>query len=247
MNDSASITSIQRYARVAGVLGLVTIAAGGFGEAYVPSVLIVPRDATATARNLIASESLFRWGFAAYLVEALCDVALTMLFYVLLRPVHRNLALLAAFIRVISTTGFAMAQVFTFAALSFVRSGDHVAAFTPDQLNALALFSLRVSGYGQAVFTMFYGTACVILGFLIYRSGYLPKVLGVLIALMGVGFAARTVLLVVAPRLASPLLLAGAGVAFPALTLWLLVKGVDAAGWRAKVLAKGDEPTSQEV
>src|SRR3989442_680875 len=104
------------YARIAGVLFLLSIVGGGFGEAYVPSVLIVGTDATATARNIVASHSLFRWGFAGFLVESLCDVGLTWALYVLLRPVHRNLALLAAFVRLISTAGFAMAQVPYFAA-----------------------------------------------------------------------------------------------------------------------------------
>ena len=99
--------SIQTYARIAGALGLLSFVGGGFGEAYVPSVLIVREDAGATARNILASESLFRLGFAGYLLEALCDVGLTWAFYILLRPVHRNLALLAVFFRLIATGGFA--------------------------------------------------------------------------------------------------------------------------------------------
>jgi hypothetical protein len=83
------------YARIAGILGLISVVAGGFGEAFVPSVLIVSADATATANNIIASDMLFRVGFASYLVEGLCDVTLTLLLYALLRPVHRDLALLA--------------------------------------------------------------------------------------------------------------------------------------------------------
>lgn len=89
--------SVQTYARVAGVLLLLSLVAGGFGEFYVPSKLIVSADAAATARNIIASASMFRMGFAGYLVEAMCDIALTLILYVLLRPVHEDLALLAAF------------------------------------------------------------------------------------------------------------------------------------------------------
>jgi hypothetical protein len=82
--------SIQTYARIAGILLLLSLIAGGFGEAYVPSKLIVPSDATATAQNIKAFESLFRMGFAAYLVEAMCDIALSLIFYVLLRPVRKD-------------------------------------------------------------------------------------------------------------------------------------------------------------
>src|SRR5436190_10705627 len=89
--------SIQTWARIAGVLFLLTIVAGGFGEFYVPSKLIVSADATATAKNIVAFNPLFRMGFATYLVEAVCDIALSLILYVLLRPVQKNLALLAAF------------------------------------------------------------------------------------------------------------------------------------------------------
>jgi hypothetical protein len=87
----ARAASVQRYARTAGVLFLISIVAGAFGEAYVPSRIIVSGDATATAKNIIALGSLFRMGFAGYLAEAVCDVSLALIFYVLLRPVNRIL------------------------------------------------------------------------------------------------------------------------------------------------------------
>jgi hypothetical protein len=221
-------------ARTAGVLGLISIVAGGFGEAYVPAVLVVSRDAAATATKIMASESLFRWGFTAYLVEALCDVGLTLLFYLLLRAVRKDLALLAVFFRLIGTAGFAMAQVLYFAALPIVGGADHLKAFPPEQLHAVALLSVTVSGYGRSLFTMFWGVGSVLLGYLIYRSGFLPKVIGALLALSGVGFVAKTFTWVLAPSYSSPLLLMPAGVAALALTGWLLVKGVDVAKWKAK-------------
>src|SRR5436309_344088 len=109
-------TSIQTYARIAGVLLLLTIIAGGFGEAYVPSKLLVGSDANATAENFRAFDWLFRVGFAAYLVEAVCDIGLSLVFYVLLKPVHKHLALLAAFFGLVSTAVFAGAELFNFGA-----------------------------------------------------------------------------------------------------------------------------------
>src|SRR3954470_22292347 len=106
--------SIQTYARVAGVLLLLTIVAGFFGEVYVPSRIVVSGNATATANNITASNFLFRLGFASYLVEAACDVTLALIFYVLLRPVQKNLALLAAFFGLISTALYAVAELFYF-------------------------------------------------------------------------------------------------------------------------------------
>src|SRR5690349_3943712 len=106
----------QRYARIAGVLFLVSLVAGGFGEAYVPSRVIVSGDAAATARNIMAAQWLFRLGFAGYLVEAVCDVALTAFLYLLLRPVRKDLALLAVFFRLMGTATFAFAELFYYAA-----------------------------------------------------------------------------------------------------------------------------------
>ncbi len=232
--SEASADSIQMYARIAGVLGLISIVAGGVGEAYVPAALVVSRDAAATATRILASESLFRWGFTGYLVEALCDAGLTLLFYLLLRAVRKDLALLAVFFRLIGTAGFAMAQVFYFAALPIVGGADYLKAFSPEQLHALALLSLKVSGYGQSVFTMFYGVGSVLIGYLMYRSGFLPKVIGILLALSGVGFVAKTLTWTLAPSYSSPLLLMPAVIAALALAGWLLVKGVDAAKWKEK-------------
>jgi hypothetical protein len=104
--------SLQRYARIAGVLILISFAAGLFGEAYVPSIMNAPTAGFAAAQNASSHIALMRMGFVAYLIEALCDVSLTLIFYVLLRPVHRNLALLAAFFRLVSTAVFGASDSF---------------------------------------------------------------------------------------------------------------------------------------
>jgi hypothetical protein len=96
------------------------------------------------------------------------------------------------------------------------------------------MLSLNVSGYGQAVFTMFYGVGSVLVGYLMYRSEFLPKVVGLLVALSGLGFTARTFTWVLAPSYSSSLLLMPAAVAFLTLTVWLLVRGVDTAKWKEK-------------
>jgi hypothetical protein len=223
--------SVQTYARLAGVLFLISLVAGGFGEFFVPSKLIVSGDATATAHNIMASNALFRMGFAGYLVEAMCDVALTLILYVLLRPVHRDLALLAAFFRLVGTAVFGFAELFYFAPSLILGGADYLKTFSPDQLNTLALLSLRLYGYGGGIFMVFYGVPSMILGYLIFQSGYLPKLLGILLALSGLGFVTRNFVLVLAPGHASSLLLLPVVLAGLSLTLWLLVKGVDVAKW----------------
>jgi hypothetical protein len=224
---------VQTYARIAGALFLITIVAGGFGELFVPSKLIVSTDAAKTASNIIASDSLFRLGFSGYLVEAFCDITLTALLYLLLRPVRKDLALLATLFRVVSTATFAVTELFYFAAALPLRGADYLKTFSPDQLNTLALLSLKAYSLGGGIFMMFYGTASIILGYLIIRSGFLPWILGALLALSGLGFVVYNFLLVLAPRYAASALVAPAGLAALALGLWFLVKGVDKAKWVA--------------
>lgn len=230
--------SVQAYARIAGVLFLLSFIAGGFGEAYVPSRLIVPADAAATAQNIKTLDSLFRMGFAGYLVEAVCDIALTLIFYLLLKPVRKDLALLAAFFGLVGTAVYAVAELFYFAPPLVLGGAGYLNTFSPDQLNTLALLSLKLFGYGGGIFLVFYGVGWVLRGYLIFRSGYLPKFLGVLMTLGGLGFVARNFALVLAPafRSGSLLLLMVPG----ALSLggWLLVRGVDVAKWEERAATR---------
>ena len=213
--------------------------AGGFGEAYVPSRLIVSGDAAATAKNIRAFGSLFRWSFAAYLVEALCDIALALLFYVLLKPVQKHLALLAAFFGILSTALFAVAELFYFSASPILSGGESLKGLTPDQINTLAFLSLKLYGYGGGIFMVFYGVATGLRGWLIFRSGYLPRLLGILLMLAGSGFVAKNFALVLAPAYASDVLLLPMFLAALSLAGWLLVKGVDVPKWEAKQAASG--------
>jgi hypothetical protein len=217
----------------------VSFAAGGFGEAFVPATLMASADAAATAKSILASESLFRLGFAGYLVEAVCDVTLALLLYVLLRPVHRNLALLAAFFGLVATATFATAELFYWGALLILRGAGHLKAFSPEQRESLALLSLDAYGAGGGLFMVFYGVASILRGCLIFRSGYLPRFLGVLLALTGLAFVARNFALILAPAYASPLLLLPAVLTGLLLGLWLAVRGVDVPKWNQRAVLEG--------
>ena len=142
--------SVQTYAKTAGVLVLLSFIMGGFGEVYVPSKLIVATDSAATVEKLKASDTLFRMGFTGYLVEACCDIALALIFYVLLKPVHKYVSLLAAFFGLIGPATFA-AELFYFAPTLVLRGGSHLKSVSPDQLNTLALLSLKLFGLGAAM------------------------------------------------------------------------------------------------
>ena len=226
--------NVQRYARIAGVLFLLSMVAGGFGEAYVPSKLIVSGDPTATVANIRNFDFLYRLGFAAFLIESLCDITLALILYSLLKPVNKQLSLLAAFFGLMATATFAFAELFYFAP-QLILGRAYLNTFTPDQLNSLALLSLKFYGYAGMIFTAYYGMAWIVRSYLIFRSSYLPKFLGVLMAIGGIGFLVRNFLLILAPAYASDVLLM---LMFPGgliMTVWLLVKGVNVQKWNAKV------------
>lgn len=228
---------IQTYTKAAAVLLLLSLLAGGFGEFYVPNKLIVSGDGAATANNFTAYGPLFRLGFASYLVEALCDVSLSLIFYVLLRPVGRGLALLAAFFGLVSTATFAIAELFYFSASHIAAGAGYLRAFSPEQVSALLLLALKVSGYCAGLFLVFHGVASIIRGYLIVRSGYLPKFLGALLLLGGFGFVTKSFTLVLASSYSSPFLLLPMIIAMLSLTLWLFVRGVDVPKWEEKAAA----------
>lgn len=229
--SAADGQTAQIYARIAGLLVLISLVAGGFGEAYVPAALVVHRDAGATATNIVSSESLFRLGFSAYLVEALCDTGLTCLFYLLLRGVRKDLMLLAAFFRLIGTAVFATAEGFYFAMLAVAGNADLLKAFSAEQRHDLAMLSLTFSGHGQSLATLFYGAGSILLGYLMYRSDFIPRFVGMVFAASGLGFVVKAVTWVLAPAYSSSLLLLPVGAAALILGLWLLVKGIDTAAW----------------
>jgi hypothetical protein len=225
--------NVQRYARVAGALLLVSIVAGGLGEAYIPSKMIVAGDAAATAANLRNFDFLYRMGFATFLIESLCDTALALIMYVLLKPVSRELSLAAAFFGLMATATFACAELFYFAPVVIMKNGPALSSLSSDQLNALMWLSLKFYGFAGMITTAYYGVAWLIRGYLMFRSGYLPRFLGVLMALGGAGFFLRNFLLILTPEVAPPALLLLMVPGALILLVWLLVKGVDETKWRA--------------
>ena len=217
---------LQRYARAAGVAMLLSLVFGMIGELYLPGRIVVRGDAAATAANLTGNPMLLRLAFASYLVEGFCDIFLCVFWYILLRPVDKNLALLSAFVGVVSMVTFAVAQSSFFASSLVLRETGGMLSFTLEQRQALAFLCIRISTMIAWLFVGFYGTASMIRGYLIARSGYLPKVLGILLMIGGAGFFARSVTYILAPSLSSPFLLMPMALAGIPLTFWLLFRGV---------------------
>jgi len=220
------------------MLYLFIIVAALFGEAYVRGNLLVPRDPAATAANIQGSELLFRAGLAGELLTCVCDVAVTLILYVLLRPVSRNLALLAAFFRLTFVAIYSVAKLFEVAALAALDGIDYLKAFEPRQLQDLAYMSLRVHGLGYGISLLFFGVCCILFGHLIRRSGYLPRILGSLLVIAGVGYVIFSLAQVLNPAFTAKYLFPWLMLpAFPAelgLALWLTVKGVNIPKWQER-------------
>jgi hypothetical protein len=228
--------SPQTYARVGGILYLFIIVAALFGEAFVRGRLIVSHDPTATAQNILGSETLFRAGLAGEMLTCVCDVALALILYVLLKPVSRNLALLAAFFRLTFVGIYSVAKLFEIAALAALNGAGDLKAFGPQQLHDLAYLSLRVHGLGYGASLLFFGFCCLVYGALICRSGFLPRILGTLLVIGGVGYVVFSLAQMLDPDFAGkylfPWLLLPAFPAELGLALWLTVKGVNVPRWK---------------
>ena len=227
--------SPQTYARICGALYLYICVAGAFAELFVRSRLIVPGDAAATAGNITANELLFRIGFTGELLHLVCDVAVATLLFTLLRPVNRTVALLAAFMRLAAAIILAVSSISHFTALRLLGGADYLGTFQPEQLQTLALFALRLHGDGYTICLAFFAFACLALGYLIFKSSYLPKIIGVLMAVAGACYLLNSFAFFLAPPFAAklfPALFAPIFVAELSLSLWLLVKGVDMAKWQ---------------
>ena len=225
----------RTISKIGGVLYLIIIAIGVFGEAFVRSRIVVSGDAGATAANLRSMESLWRLGIAGEFVLLICGTCLTLIFYLLLRPVSKDLAVLMVFFNVISLAVEAMAGMNLVEALFPLGTAGYVTAFSPEQLYAMASLSVKAHGYGFGVALIFFGCTCVIIGQLILRSGYLPKTIGVLMLLAGVCYLVNSFALLLAPAVADrlfPAILLPAFVAELSFGLWLLVKGVNAEEWK---------------
>jgi hypothetical protein len=192
--------------------------------------LVVSGDAAATANNILAHQPLFRLGLATGLIATACYVAVTALFYDLFKPVNRSLSLLAAFFSLVGCAILAFASVFQLAPLVVLRGGQYLSVFKEEQLRALASLFLELYGLGVSICFVFFGVYCLLIGYLIFKSSFLPRILGVLMAFAGLGWL--TFLFPPLANYLSPYNLVLGFLAELALMLWLLVMGVDVQRWR---------------
>lgn len=228
------VGSPQLYARLGGLCYLVIIVTGLFGEAFVRGRLVVRGDPAATAERILASESLWRAGIAGELLMLVCGVGLLLALYVLLRPVSRELALLAVFFNLVSISIEAGNKLNLMQALFPLSGADYLGAVDPAHLQVLGYLATRAHAYGFGIGLIFFGCVCLVVGHLIFYSGYLPRAIGVLMGLAGACYLANSFAMILSPELAGrmfPFILLVPLVAELSLCLWLLFRGVDRHGW----------------
>jgi hypothetical protein len=229
MNQRTAETSPRFKARMGGACWLMCFVTSIF-PLIVSDRLVVPRDAAATATNLLANEALFRSGTATLLISTAFYVAATLFVYELLKPVNKTLSLLAAFFSLVGCAVGALSCLFDFAPFVLLKGAPYLSVFTAEQLEALAYMFLAVRAQANDIGLAFFGLHCLGVGYLVLRSTFLPRLIGALMMFAGVGW-----LTFLSPPLANSLapfnMLPGA-IGELSLSLWLLVKGVNVPRWK---------------
>jgi hypothetical protein len=221
-------------ARVAGVFYVLTIVLG-IGGFMLERGIVASSDATATATNILAHPDLFRLSFVANLLGTICYVVVTALFYELFRPVNRSVSLVASFISLVGCAMGAVSCGLHLVPPVLLSRPPYASAFLPAQLHTLALLFVRASGLAYSTAMILFGFYCVLIGYLTFRSTFLPRIVGTLFALAGVGWL--TFLLPSLGSLLSPVTMLTGLIGEGSLGLWLLIKGVDVQRWQEKASA----------
>jgi Domain of unknown function (DUF4386) len=235
MMERTAETSPRFKARMAGVCQLMEAVTAAFGEVIIPGKLVVAGNAAATAANILGHERLFWLGFVLSLIGVAFHIAWALLMYELLKPVNRSLSRLAAFVILVGCAIQALTSLLYLAPLIILQGGSSLSAFTPEQLQALALVFLRLNDYAFQIYLVFFGAWCLLIGYLIFRSTFVPQVLGVLLAISGLGWV--TYLYPPLAHRVYPFIAAASALGEIPLELWLIVMGVNVQRWKEQANA----------
>ncbi len=222
--------SNKNLARIAGLLYLIVIATGLFAEVFVRQALKVSEDALTTANNIQSSEMLFRWGLVADLINFVCGLPCVLIIYFLFKRVNKFLLQLALIFVVIQTAIIAVNLLNQISPLLLLSNNTYLKTFQPNQLAALSQLSLNIQGAGYAIGLVFFGFYCLLVGYVIFKSKMVPKFLGILYIISGLGYLINSFIMLLSKGFANPLF---TYIAIPifigelSFCLWLLIKGVD--------------------
>ena len=237
--------SPRAKARLAGVFEALEGLASAFGQVNVLGSLIVVGNATATAANILKHETLFRLGFASSLIGVLFHLGWAFLFYQLFRPVNRSVSFCAVLVILVGCAIQAVTAVLYLAPWLVLTAGSPLSALTQQQLQAVAYMFLKLNGLAFDTYLVFFGLWCVLTGYLIFRSTFLPRILGVLLAIDGLGW-----MTFMSPPLGHylfPAIAVASGLAEIPLQLWLLIFGVNNERWKAQAEGMGRSNSVQSV
>jgi hypothetical protein len=228
--EQTQYTSPRSLARMAGVCQLLEAITATFGQVIVLGRLIASGNAAATAANILGHAQLYWCGFASSILAVILNLAWAFLMYELLKVVNRRISILAMFVMLMSGAMLAVTALFYIAPLVILQGGGSLSAFTATELQALAAAFLRLNTYAFDLHTVFFGVWCLLTGYLIFKARFLPRVLGVLLMVSGLGWV-----LYLSPPLAVPLfpfIAAASAIGEIPLELWLIVVGLNEAKWR---------------
>jgi Domain of unknown function (DUF4386) len=231
------MNSINKLARVTGVLILMLVVIAPFSMVYVPSTLIVPDDAATTVSNIMANEALFRLAIVSDSLVFLIEIVLCALLYLLLRPVSKTLSLVAAFARLAMTVIQGINLLTYLIVLLLLGGAGYLAVLAPEQLQALVLLFLNAHEAVVLIWGLAFGLHLFVSGYLVYKSGYLPRIVGALLIIAGLCYFTQSFGNLLFPQykelFASVGLLSSVEIALP---LWLLMKGVNVEAWQQHAL-----------
>ena len=231
------MNSIKTIARVGGIFYLVNIVLGIWSIGYVSGVIEVAGNPAATAHNIITHELFYRLGLVAHIIILLTNIPLAVIFYELFKVVDRKGALLVVFFTIVGTAIESVNLLNQFAPLLLLKNGNNAGAFTPEQLQTIVykLNQLEAMGFNLAL--VFFGFYCVSIGYLIFKSTFLPKIIGVIMVIGGLCYLFNSFSSFVSPQFAAslfPFIQIPSGLAELSFCLWLLIAGVNKSKWEYK-------------
>ncbi|MFN1835395.1 DUF4386 domain-containing protein [Balneola sp. MJW-20] len=232
------MTEQKKLTRLTGWLYLVVIVCAGFSQGAVRESVLVTGDALTTAQNILASETLFRWGLITDLIAFSTDIAISVLLYLLLSSVNKPLALIMAAFRLIAHPAIASMNLLNhYAALKVLQDPELASQFSPERLYEASLFFMEAHHMGYLIAGVVFGIHCAILGYLLVRSGAFPKLLGALLMLASVGYLTESFGFMLYPEykaIFAWIVGISAGIGEVGLCLWFIVSSYRRQEWRVE-------------